>query len=230
MEREDSLPVIPRTSRKDRLRRRHPERFAELVRVASAALAREGYGATNVNRIAEIAGVGVGTLYNYFDDKDDLFLTCVEQAAATDLQVKRARVDTSAPALAMLRAIVRVDRELLELDPDGQQLLKSVFYGINSHLPLAKLAQQLYLGSIDLVDQALEKGTAEGIFDLGPDRRLAALLVNGMMETFHVLGWLLDEEPRPGGKGEHPADRALELLCRGLLKDRRQLGRARRRR
>jgi AcrR family transcriptional regulator len=219
-------PIQARTSarpaRKLRLRGKHPDRFAEILRMATRTLATEGYAATNVNRIAELAGVGVGTLYNYFDDKDDLFLTCVDIAASTDFETKKARVDTSAPALEMLRTIIRVDQELMTIDPDGQQLLKSVFYGINSKLPAAREAQAFYQGSIELVEQALQKGNKEGVFDLKGETRLVALLVNGMMETFHVLREFLDE--RPGPK-EHPAERAFVVLCHGILSKKARSGR-----
>jgi len=209
-----------RPPRKQRLRDKHPDRYAEIIRVATRVLATEGYTVANVNRVAEEAGVGVGTLYNYFDDKDDLFLTCVEAAAATDLKTKAARVDTSAPALEMLRTIIRVDLELMQIDPDGQDLLRSVFYGINSRLPAVKEAQALYAGSIDLVEQALVKGIDEGVLDLGGEVRLVALLVNGMMETYRVLGDLLTEER----EGRPPAERALAVLCRGILSPRGRSG------
>jgi len=204
--------------RKQRLRDKNPDRHAELVRVATRVFATEGYNATNVNRVAELAGVGVGTLYNYFDDKDDLFLDCVEVAAATDLRIKQQRIDRLAPALQMLHDIVRVERELMELDPDGQQLLKSVFYGGNSQLEVGQAAQELYAGSIELVEQALAKGVEGGVFDLQGQTRLAALLITGMVETFHVLGDRLDSSDSDKD-GPHPADLAVELLCRGILSE-----------
>lgn len=204
-----------RPTRKARLKAKHPERYAEIVRVATRLFSTDGYGSANVNRVAAEVGVGVGTLYSHFDDKDDLFLACVEEAAATDLRVKEERIDKHAPALEMVRAIMRVDRELHQLDPDGQQLLKSVFYGINSHLEVAKAAQAMYLGSIQLVTQALTKGIEEGVFDLRGDVVVAALLLTGLMETFHVLGGLLGETHTNGRP--HPADRALTLLCEGIL-------------
>lgn len=211
--REPTLGQVRGVPRKERLRAKHPARFAELVAAATRVLSTAGYEAANVNRVAELAGVGVGTLYNYFDDKDDMFLTCVEAAAVTDFETKTSRVDPSAPALEMLRAIIRVDRELMDLDPDGQQLLKSVFYGVNSHLPVVRTAQAFYAGSLSLVEHALAKGAEEGVFALGGETRLVSLLVNGIMETYHVLGELLadDDTALP------PAERALDMLCRGIL-------------
>jgi len=221
MNRTSEIPWRARPPRKERLREKNPDRYTEIIRMATQMLATVGYRDTNVNHLATQVGVGVGTLYNYFDDKDDLLLACVEAAAETDLKIKAARVDRDAPALQMLRTIVEVDHELLETDPAGQQLLKSVFYGINSHLPVSRSSRQFYLGSIELVEQALARGVEEGVIDLGGDLRLGALVVNGIMETFYVLGDLLPDSDTARGAG--PALRALELVCHGILT---QTGRA----
>jgi AcrR family transcriptional regulator len=204
-----------RPPKKQRLRDKRPERYAEIVRIATRVLATDGYAAMNVNRIAEEAGVGVGTLYNYFDDKDDLFLTCVEAAAATDLQLKQERIDLERPVIEVLRTIFHVDQELTRTDPEGQQLLRSVFYGINSHLPVGRDAQQMYSGSIELVEQVLRRGVEQKIFDLEEERlRIAALLINGLMETFHVLAPFLGEQAEDA---PHATELAFEMLCRGIL-------------
>lgn len=208
-----------RPSRKERLRTRKPERFSGIIRVATPILATEGYRSTNMNRLAESVGVGVGTLYSYFDDKDDLFLSCVEAAAATDFEVKRKRFDTKASALEILQTIIQVEIELMQLDPDGQQLLKSVFYGVNSHLAVGKTAQELYQGSIDLVKQALSKGIKEGVFSIQGETYIVALMFNGIMETFHVLRQFLDEQGEVDWQ-KHPTMRFFEILCRGIYSDR----------
>src|SRR5262245_58844577 len=210
----EPAPQSAKPPRKQRLRDKRPERYAEILKHATRVLATEGYQAMNVNQIAELAGVGVGTLYNYFDDKDDLFLTCVEAASQTDLFLKKTRVDLEQPVLDVVRAIFRVEHELSQLDPEGQLLLRSVFYGINSNIEVGAAAQEMYRGSIELVEQVLKRGVKEKVFDLGGELRLTALLINGLMETFHVLGPFLGEDQKPGDP--LPTERAFELLCRGI--------------
>jgi|GEM_PF-4176804 len=209
--------MTPRPSRKHRLRNKNPERYEDLLRVATDVFADEGFNGSSVNRMAKQVGVGVGTIYSYFDDKEDLFLACVDRAAKTDLAGKREHLDDSLPALDMLKSIVRIDHELMERDPAGQRLLKSVFYGINSQLAITPEAQQLYFGSIDLVERALRKGEDEGVFELGADLPVAALLINGLMETFFVLGRTLGGDTTSGTV--ELAERALELVCRGIVKN-----------
>ena len=82
------------------------KRFADLEdgrreRILTAAaeeFAGRGYEAASVNRIIAAAGISKGSLYYYFDDKEDLFITVVEHASQ---QIRR---ETGAPELGELTA------------------------------------------------------------------------------------------------------------------------------
>ena len=51
---------------------RQQKRLA-ILDAAAAEIARYGYDRANINTIAEHAGIGRGTIYLYFDSKDDVF-------------------------------------------------------------------------------------------------------------------------------------------------------------
>lgn len=53
-------------------------RKAEILDVAAATFARNGFAATDVQVIADRLGVGKGTVYRYFPTKEALFLAAVE--------------------------------------------------------------------------------------------------------------------------------------------------------
>jgi len=46
--------------------------------VAAAEFARYGFKAANINVIAKKAGISIGSMYNYFNSKEDLFLTIID--------------------------------------------------------------------------------------------------------------------------------------------------------
>jgi AcrR family transcriptional regulator len=46
---------------------------------AAQVLIRDGYASTTTNRIAERAGVSVGSIYQYFDDKDAVFALLIDR-------------------------------------------------------------------------------------------------------------------------------------------------------
>jgi AcrR family transcriptional regulator len=101
-----------------------------LVEAATRVLGAEGYERANVNRIAEVAGVSVGSLYQYFPTKEALVGAVAKKLAADMLAVfqdglpELATADTAAAvrgivarALAAFRVNPRVRRAILEEAP-----------------------------------------------------------------------------------------------------------------
>lgn len=57
-----------------------PERQEAILAAAAGEFAERGYAGASLSRIIERAGISKGSLYYYFDDKEDLFTTVVEVA------------------------------------------------------------------------------------------------------------------------------------------------------
>jgi AcrR family transcriptional regulator len=60
-------------------RRRKAERPQEILDAAFAEFSRNGYATTTLERIAERAGVTKGTIYVYFENKEQLFISMVRE-------------------------------------------------------------------------------------------------------------------------------------------------------
>src|SRR3954447_17791924 len=57
---------------------RTPERLATIVDAATEVFGRAGFARAQMADIATVAGVSVGTLYNYVEGKEALLLLCAE--------------------------------------------------------------------------------------------------------------------------------------------------------
>ena len=57
-----------------------------LVEAACAVFAEKGYASTRVAEIAERAGVGKGTVYEYFSSKEELLFAVFESINATRVE------------------------------------------------------------------------------------------------------------------------------------------------
>ena len=55
-----------------------PERRRKILDAAQAEFTQKGFGKASLNRIIEAAGISKGSLYYYFEDKTDLYLTVLE--------------------------------------------------------------------------------------------------------------------------------------------------------
>ena len=55
-----------------------PEKRLRILDTATKVFAEKGFVGANINVIASDAGVSIGAMYNYFDTKEDLFLTVID--------------------------------------------------------------------------------------------------------------------------------------------------------
>lgn len=81
-----------------------------IVEAAARVLARHGYAAATTNRIAERAGVSIGSLYEYFPHKDSvlaaLFERHTDQGGTEVLAALDAEIARGAPLPELLRSLV----------------------------------------------------------------------------------------------------------------------------
>jgi AcrR family transcriptional regulator len=55
------------------------DKRARVLDAAKRGFAASGFAGANINKIAEEAGISVGSMYKYFRTKEDLFLTLIEE-------------------------------------------------------------------------------------------------------------------------------------------------------
>jgi AcrR family transcriptional regulator len=81
------------TKTEPRWERRKESRPAELLEAALDLFAEKGYAATRLDDVAQRAGVSKGTLYLYFDSKENLFKAVVRQGLVPALVEAEKLVD-----------------------------------------------------------------------------------------------------------------------------------------
>lgn len=66
-------PARANRSRRQAKQERARATVDAILEAAARVLAEQGYGAATTNRLAEAAGVSIGTLYEYFENREDVF-------------------------------------------------------------------------------------------------------------------------------------------------------------
>ncbi|PID37533.1 MAG: hypothetical protein CSB49_08945 [Proteobacteria bacterium] len=94
-----------------------------ILEAAGQILVRDGYARASTNRIARRAGVSIGSLYQYFRNKEEIFLTLLEDhrrqmqplkdQARRDLESGRPAAEVFRRSLERSRAIHTADPELM---------------------------------------------------------------------------------------------------------------------
>jgi AcrR family transcriptional regulator len=145
---------MPRTAQVIDLMRRKPrqERAQDTVEVIFKATAqilqRKGRAALNTNYIAEYAGISVGTLYQYFPDKESILVAIArreleaDHAAVMKAISEPANVGTDRVRLA-IRALIARFRESREVRRTAIDTLISEGYGDELATSVQKAAQMV---------------------------------------------------------------------------------------
>ena len=89
-----------------RWERRKEARPAEIVAAALQLFADRGFAATRLEDVATVAGVSKGTVYLYFEGKEQLFEAVVREAIAPNIDRMQALVDAfEGPTPELLRSL-----------------------------------------------------------------------------------------------------------------------------
>lgn len=198
------------------LSRVRAERRRRLLDAALAVFLREGYQGASMERVADEAGVSRQTLYNYFDDKEELFLALVEERKIGDnlprLEAALATIAT-ADTETGLREAVRVMLNHFS-EPDMVGLFR-LLLEVSGDLPevMERLRERVFLRGAASVREALERGAESGRLRV-VDADVVAHILFGVACSYGLLA--------PVVLGEHraPLDRMAagfaDLLAHGL--------------
>jgi AcrR family transcriptional regulator len=118
-----------------------------LLEATARILKKDGYDQASTNRIAAVAGVGIGSLYQYFPSKEALVATVVERHTQALLQVARERFLEAAA-----QPIERSMRELVAAGIDAHRVDAKLHRVLSEEMPhTARLA------NVDAVQQTSQE-------------------------------------------------------------------------
>lgn len=185
----DRAHVSPAPRRRRRARQARARETVAAIEQAAAQLFGElGYAATTTNRIARRAGVSIGSLYQYFSDKDSIVLSLVEEHRR-DIHVLVAEgLDTLRQPDIPLRTGLTSLIERLARYRAGDPALQR-FLGQVDHLPGVADGPDADDDFVRIVEQILRERPEVRI----ADPRLGAWIVSRTVES--ISRWLVHEAP-----------------------------------
>lgn len=125
-------PSNPSQIRKTPRQRRSAETVEAILTAAAHILEKEGFEAATTNRVAVKAGVSIGSLYQYFPNKESLVRALNDRHTREILDLLRQRfVEVrAAPLEDAVEAIVRAMVEVHRVNPALHRVLVNIVPGI----------------------------------------------------------------------------------------------------
>src|SRR5437660_4311646 len=182
-----------------------------ILRAATEVFAQNGYFNAKVSDIAKAAGVADGTIYLYFDGKEDLLVNIFREHTRNYLQSLERDLTHARRPEARIRIAIR--HHLETLGRDRALAIVAQVELRHSLKFMSLLSQQEVADYLGLLRKMVEHGQSEGSFRRNLHPQLVAKAIFGVLDEM-VPSWMLSEkEYNLADSAEQVAD----LLLTGLL-------------
>jgi len=184
-------------------------RRGRLLSAAAQVFAEKGYRATSMNDLADAVGISKATLYHYVSSKQQLLVELYEAVMQGTLYVvDRAGLLGLSPEEALRKVLVQRIVYICR-----HVRLVQIFVEEQGELPaeMVDRMRQGYGRREDAFVRLIERGVADGSFELGVDPRVAARAIIGALTYVHK--WYDPDGPR---SPEELAEELADYLVRGL--------------
>jgi AcrR family transcriptional regulator len=201
---------------KPRWQRRKDDRPAEILEAALDVFAARGFAATKLEEVAARAGVSKGTLYLYFESKEDLFRSLVRDLLLPNIAMAEQRLASdSGPAGDLLKGLAKVIGGRLAGSKLGA-IPKLIMAEAANFPDLAKFYyEEVIQRGIRTIDEILKRGVANGEFRKVPTEEFFPLLI-GPFLLLAIWKHGFERAGVPPIPVESVLDRHVEFLLRAL--------------
>lgn len=181
-------------SRKERERERHRE---EMLEAAERVFARKGYRDATIEEIAQESEFAVGTVYNLFNNKWDLYSQVVERIARDATAQVQERVLCEPDPVKAVGQLVEIRLMQLEHHRGFFRVFLETAPGsrFDPEATLPEKVQRMYEGYLADVTEVFRRGVAEGKF-VEMDPLYLALGLDGVTNAF-LAYWTRTESVEP---------------------------------
>lgn len=191
---------IPLTE--EELANRRHEIFHQVV----SAFLKKGFQETSMREIAEAAGLGKSTLYDYFKTKDDILLYFFEDQLNDLTEAAQKIALQNIPADERLRQVMKAHLEFLQAN-------KSLFMKLSLEAQRLKLESQKQIQKgrhtyQDLIRGLIEEGIRESAFRQVDPLLAARMLINTLAPVVYTS--------RPTGTPQEMMEETMDIFLKGL--------------
>ena len=196
---------------------RSRETFEAILQAAAQVFERKGYAGATTNRIAERAGVSIGSLYQYFPNKDAILVALAER----HLQQGNERLAPLVAAFATDPPPVREGLELLvdsmiELHADSPRLHRVLFEECPRPAALQERLDAGQQAAVEAVEAWLSRRPEVDIVDTALAAELVVQTIEGVT---HRLVIHPQANRAPGDYATETVDLLWRYLCVGTRPD-----------
>jgi len=194
---------------------RDPDKPQQIIEAAVRVFARKGYYSSRVSDIAREAGIAAGTIYLYFDTKQEILITLFREKMAEFVSALRKSIAEESDPVAKVKRLVRLHFEILEGNPELAEVVQvELRQGQKFFRGPATQEIATYFA---LIGSVLEEGVAAGAFRPDLPVKVATKMLFGAMDQM-ATSWVLGKR---GYRLVDTAESVADLFLQGVANTRR---------
>jgi AcrR family transcriptional regulator len=198
-----AIPTIPRKSASQK---RSKATVETLLDATARVLTRHGYDRASTNRIAETAGVSVGSLYQYFPNKEALVAALVARHNRELLELVREAVKkvASLDLATAMRELVRAAVDAHLVDPALHRIFAEQVPRMGQLAKIESLQQEAFLVMRSYLS---ERRDEISVSDLDVATKICVTTVEALTHEF-----VINKPDAPAGERDRFIDEVTRLL------------------
>jgi AcrR family transcriptional regulator len=158
-----------------------PEKRERILRSAVAAFNEHGFTEANIGAIAQSAGVAKGSMYQYFEDKRELFIYCVTWSLEYLMEKIKTRMGSGEYDLFEYYSTdISLGIELVKEERDLAFFAQDVFLGKFKTMPEDSI-KEMQRVSDDYILEMIKVGQEKGNLRRDIDENLLKLFLSGVV-------------------------------------------------
>jgi TetR/AcrR family transcriptional regulator len=171
------------------VRTKTPEQAEKILNVAVRLFATHRFHEARMEDISAAAGVGKGTLYRYFKDKEELYLALLERSSDQIEALMRAAVQQAIDPQSKLEALIATIFTYFDENPHVFDVIQ---HAEALQRPNRRFPWKARAVSLELTKEVILEGQKAGVFRV-EDPSLAVLMLLGGLRAVFRFG----DKPRP---------------------------------
>ncbi|TGM73171.1 TetR/AcrR family transcriptional regulator [Leptospira mtsangambouensis] len=166
----------------DSFERISEEKRNRILSTAISEFANRGFTSANTNTIAQKAGISVGSLYKYFETKEDFFLTVVDHGITQLEKTLESILSMDLDMFGKIEKIIRIIQTHSRINQDIIRLYNEMTTESNYEL-ITRLSGELESLSAKCYIEMINLAKKEGTIASDVDSNLSAFLLDNIFMT-----------------------------------------------
>lgn len=196
------------------MKNRNGDKYHRIIHAATKVFAKKGFFHAKVSDIAKEAQVADGTIYLYFDNKDDILISLFEEQMSAVLENMINEISKEKDAIKKIERFALTHLRLIELNKNMAEIIQVELRQSGKFMKEYK--NEKFLQYLNLISDVIREGQEKGIFRKGIIPEIAKRAFFGALDEMSRF-WVLSSHKKYDI--ETAAKQISEYFLYGLIRD-----------